>query len=182
MEEQPIDIYNKIQAMVQKEIDSKISAYADLSRYNPRPVADHHHDGIGSSLLDYSNLDNKVANIVYTLVDSATNTSIASFGGDFVMPFDGVIIDAVATVDTAGTTNDTIIDIKKGGTSIFNTLLHIDSGEKTSRTAATMYEFNLNSTLALLNFYVGDIFTFNVTQISTTPAKGLKVYLTCNRL
>ena len=182
MQEQPIDIYNKIQAMVQKEIDDKISAYADVGRYNPRPVPDHHHDGVGSSTLDYASLDNRIANIAYTLVDSTTNTSVTStIGGDFVMPFDGVIIDVSATVDTAGTTNDTIVDIKKNGTSIFNTLIHIDSGEKTSRTAGTHYEFNKASNLNLLNFTIGDIFTFSVTQISTTAAKGLKVYMTTNR-
>lgn len=174
----PIDIYSRIQAMVQKEIDDKISKNATINQYDIKPVADHKHDGIGSTRIAFSDLEDKETNICFSLIDPITNTSVTStIGGTWYMPLGGVITDVFATVDTAGTTNTTTIDIKKNGTSIFATTLTIDSGETTSLTAATKYRFNLGSSAILTSFIRGDYFTFDITQISTTPAKGLKVFL-----
>lgn len=178
----PIDIYSRIQAMVQKEIDDKIKANATEGKYNPRPVPDHHHDGIASSLISFEDLENKASNICINLLDSTTNTSVSSsIGGFWYMPLGGVITDVFATVDTAGTTNTTIIDIKKNTTSIFLTKLSIDSAENTSLTAATPYVFDMGNSAKLTSFIKGDYFTFDITQISTTAAKGLKVYINIYR-
>lgn len=178
----PIDIYSRIQAMVQKEIDDKISGYSAESEYKIRPVADHRHDGVGSSRLDFDTLENRAANICFLLVEPGTNTSVTStIGGYWYMPFGGVITDLFATVDTAGTTNSTIIDIKKNGTTIFTTTLSIDSIETTSFTAGTPYVLNIGSSAKQVSFVKGDYFTFDVTQVSSTPAKGLKVYLNTYR-
>lgn len=112
--------------------------------------------------------------IVYRCLPSTTNTSVANgVGGDFVMPFSGYISVVGATVDTAGTTNTTTIDVNKNGTSIMITKITIDSGEKTSRTAATPNVINQN----YIAFSEGDIFTFDIDAISTTPAKGLSPFM-----
>lgn len=112
--------------------------------------------------------------IQYRIVANGTNTTVANVvGGDYVMPFNGYIVGVGATVDTAGTTNVTTIDINKNGTSIMNTKITIDSSEKTSRTGATQNVLIPSST----SFVVGDIFTFDVDAISTTPAKGLTIFM-----
>jgi len=181
-EVEPIDIYSRIQNMVQKEIDDKIKSYSTTSEYNPRPVADHHHDGIGSSLLEFGVIQNKVGNICFTLIDSATNTSVtSSIGGKWYLPFNGVITDIFATVDTAGTTGTMTIDINKNGTSIFSTTLSIDSTETTSLTAATPYILNVGTGAKQTNFIKGDYFTFDIDAVQTTPAKGLKIYINTYR-
>lgn len=111
-------------------------------------------------------------NIPIRLVASGTNTAVAAtVAGDFVFPFSGYITDIAATVDTAGVTNTTTIDVLKNGASIMGTKITIDSSEKTSRTAATQYA------IKVFSFSLGDILTFNIDAISTTPAKGTTIYL-----
>lgn len=102
--------------------------------------------------------------------DLATDTSI---GGDFRIPGNRAItIKKVgAYVDTAGTTGVTTIDINEGGTSILSTKITIDSGEKSSQTAATAPVISDASIAA------DAILTFDIDSISTTAPKGLKVYV-----
>ena len=107
------------------------------------------------------------------IVAPTTNTSVANVvGGDFAVPFSGYIDSIEATVDTAGTTNTTDIDVNINGSTIMTSKLKIDSTEKTTRTAAT------RPVIKSFSFSVGDIFTFDVDAISTTAAQGLTIHLT----
>lgn len=144
---------------------------------NGFPVYHIHNGSDGTPRLDEQiSIVNTRKNIIIVLVDSLTNnTATTTIGGDFVMPFDGYFTDVGATVDTAGTTGTMTIDINKNGTTILPTKITIDSGEKTSRTAATPSVLNPNTR----NFVIGDIITFDVDAIQTTPAKGLKMFLNC---
>lgn len=138
----------------------------------------HTHNGSdGSPYLDEAiSIRNTRKNIIVILVDSITSiTATTTLGGDFVMPFNGYFTEVGATVDTAGTTGTMTIDINKNGTTILPTKITIDSGEKTSRTAATPPVLSATSK----NFVIGDIITFDVDAIHTTAAKGLKMYLDC---
>jgi hypothetical protein len=108
------------------------------------------------------------------LVDCATNTGVAStIGGDFRVPYAMCVRSVGAYVDVAGTTNLMCIDIKEAGTSIMTTTkITIDSGEKTSTTAATC------AVLTDTSIAADAIITYNVTAVQSTPAKGLTVWMT----
>ena len=134
-----------------------------------------HNNADGTPYLDEElSIINTRRFILYRLLSPlSNNTATTTVGGDFVMPFPGYILEVGATVDTAGTTGTMTIDINKNGTTILPTKITIDSGEKTSRTAATLPAINP----ATKNFIVGDIFTFDVDAIQTTAAKGLTAYM-----
>jgi len=107
------------------------------------------------------------------LVANSTNTAVANVvGGDFSVPFSGYVDSIEATVDTAGTTGTTDVDVNINGSSIMTSKLKIDSTEKTTRTAAT------RPVIKSFAFTAGDVFTFDVDAVSTTAAQGLTVHLT----
>lgn len=134
-----------------------------------------HNSSDGSPYLDESeSIVNTRKFIVYRLLDYQTDTTTGTgIGGDFVMPFSGYVIEVGATVDTAGTTGTTTIDINKNGSTILPTKITIDSTEKTSRTAATPPVINTGNRA----FSIGDVFTFDIDAIQSTAAKGLSVYM-----
>lgn len=167
---EPIDLYSKIQPLVLNEIQTNSIG----KQFNLAKIPAHSHTGVDAETVDFENIDNRSRFILRTIVASDTNTTVANaVAGDLVMPFSGYITEIGATVDTAGTTNTTTIDVNKNGTTIMNTKITIDSTEKTSRTAATPPVINTN----LLTFITGDIYTFDVDTISTTPAKGLTMFI-----
>ncbi len=137
----------------------------------------HTHNSVdGTPILDerYS-LTNTRKYLAIRIVSPTVDTTVANVvGGDFVLPFNGFIEEVNATVDTAGTTGTTTIDVNLGGTSIMNTKITIDSTEKTSRTAATPSVLKSQS----VGFSLGNILTFDVDAINTTAAKGLVIYIT----
>jgi len=138
----------------------------------------HTHNGAdGTPQLDEStSIKNTRRYVILPIVPSTnSNTVTSTIGGDFVMPFDGYVTEVGATVDTAGVTGTMQIDINKNGTSILTTKITIDSTKKTSRTATTPAVIDTS----MKGFSVGDIFTFDVDTIQTTPAKGLKVFINC---
>jgi hypothetical protein len=107
--------------------------------------------------------------LMYRVQDKDTNNAVATGqGGDFSCPVAGTITSVVATVDTAGTTGTATYDINLNGTTIMSaTKLTIDTGEKTSRTAATA------AVLTTTAIAIGDVLTFDTDATHTTPAKGL---------
>lgn len=150
-----------------------INDYAQNNLYSVSDIPAHQHTGVDSLQIDYSDLVNKLDYIVYRIVAPTTNTSVANkVGGDYVMPYNGYITSVGATVDTAGITGDTTIDVLKNGTSIMSTKITINTTKKTSRTATTQPILGGD-----VSFKIGDIITFNVTTISTTPAQGLSMFL-----
>lgn len=136
-----------------------------------------HNSADGTPYLDEAlSIINTRKHIIYVLVPSSTsNTATTTIGGDFVMPFDGYVTDVGATVDTAGTTGDMTIDINKNGSTILSTKITINTTKKTSRTATVPSAI----TPGQQKFSTGDIFTFDVDAIQTTPAKGLKMFINC---
>jgi len=85
------------------------------------------------------------------------------------------LIDVIATVVTAGTTGTTDIQIANDTQSMdmLTTKLTIDSGEKTSITAATPVVIDTANDDVALN----DIIRIDVDATSTTKAKGLLIIL-----
>ena len=81
------------------------------------------------------------------------------------------VVGSLATAATGGSL--LTVDIKKNGTSIFSTLLTFDSGENTTRTAATQAVLT-----GSISFAIGDYIDIYVTQVgSTTAGKGLLITL-----
>ncbi len=111
------------------------------------------------------------------LVASGTNNTVdTSIAGDIEVPVDGEIVQIVAYVDIAGTTGTQDIDVNKAGTSIFNTVLTIDSGEKSSRTAAVAAVFSTTGVVA------GDILTVDVDAIQSIASKGLTIIIRIRKI
>lgn len=100
--------------------------------------------------------------------DLETGTAVVTFRVPAAMTLTGVR----ASVGTAPTGANLIVDINEGGTSILSTKLSIDAGEKTSTTAATPAVI---SDTALAD---DAEITVDVDQVGSTVAgAGLKVWL-----
>lgn len=111
--------------------------------------------------------------ILYRVLSPATSHTVSSVGGDLEIPVTGTITAIGAYVDTAGTTGTGTIDVNKNGTTIMTAnKITIDTGEKSSRTAATAPALTTTSVSA------GDVLTFDIDGTHTTPAKGLTIRLT----
>lgn len=110
--------------------------------------------------------------ILYRCINSIANEFVgSSVGGTLVMPFDGTITDIGATVDTAGDTGTTQLDVNNNGVSILSTKITIDDGETDSRTATTP------PVISTPDFVTGDIIDFDVDTVQTTPAQGLTFFI-----
>lgn len=107
------------------------------------------------------------------IYSSATNCAIdTTIEGDWEARFGGTIVEVGAYNDTAGTTGTMVADIHIGGATIMTTnKLDIDTTEKTTETAATA------PGLTTTTFVKGDIFTFDVDAVHTTPAVGLVIWM-----
>jgi hypothetical protein len=109
--------------------------------------------------------------LVVRVVEAATSIANgANQIGRVYMPpgANFTVIAAKAYVDTAGTTNATVIDVNKNGASIFTSPLSIASGG-TASTGGT-----LSGTPTLTD---GDYLTIDIDSSSTTKPKGLQVLL-----
>ena len=85
------------------------------------------------------------------------------------MPVKAKITKVRINVTTAPTGANIIVDIKESGTSIFSTLMSIDAGEETSKTATTSY------VISDANIADDAKMTFDITQVgSTVKGVGLK--------
>lgn len=160
--------------VVQTNVQSEIGRDTQQAAYSVGPIQAHTHNGTDSVRISFLDLLDRTRYIMYRVLDPTTNTSVSTtVGGTFVMPFSGKILQVGATVDTAGTTNSTTIDINNGGTTIMaNTKINIGTGATDSRNYTT-------STPAVTTtaFYTKDKFTFDIDAISTTPAKGLTIFM-----
>lgn len=123
-------------------------------------------------------VDEAVADDATTTVQHNTDTATGDGKLYFPIP-DGVggmnLVGCHAYVVTAGTTNTTDIQINNvtQAVDMLTTKITIDSGETSSRTAATAPVIDTaNDDVA-----DGDIIRIDVDAVSTTPAKGLMLEL-----
>lgn len=113
-------------------------------------------------------------------IDCATGTDLI---GDIVLPFDGSFVQDddnpewfSAYTDTAGTTGTMVVDVNLNGTTIMTTnKLDIETGEKSTTTAATQPD------LTTTTFSAGDILTIDIDAVHTTEALGLTVCIAVRR-
>lgn len=119
--------------------------------------------------------------ITIRLVAADTSVSAgADIAGDYVIPFDGTLIQDdsnkeywSAYNDTAGVTGTMVVDVNLNGTTVMTTnKLDIETTEKSTTSAATQPD------LTTTDVSQGDILTFDIDAIhSGTAAKGLSVCL-----
>lgn len=104
--------------------------------------------------------------------DETTDLTTGTAKVTFRMPFAFTLTGVRASVTTAPTGANLVVDINEGGVSILSTVLSIDAGEKTSTTAATAAVIS-DSSLA------DDAeITIDIDQVGSTVAgTGLKVTL-----
>lgn len=94
----------------------------------------------------------------------------------FYMPFAATLESVKASVGTAPTGANLIIDINESGTTVLSTKLSIDAGEKTSATAASPAIISDSSIAADTEV------TIDIDQVGSTVAgSDLKVYLEVTR-
>ena len=137
-------------------------------------VQKHSHNNIdGTPKLNYANLTNKIRYVLFRALTPATSTSVVLAGGNLVMPYNGNLTSLGATVDTAGTTGTMTVDVLKNGTSVLvsGAIINIASGATTSATN------NIQPKISYPSFSAGDVFTFNITAVASTPALGLTIFL-----
>jgi len=104
--------------------------------------------------------------------DETTALTTGTAKATFRMPFAMTLTEVRANVNTAPAGSTIIVDINESGTTILSTKLTIDSGEKTSTTAATAAVI---SDTALAD---DAEITIDIDQVgSSTAGKGLKVWL-----
>src|ERR1017187_4708281 len=153
---------------VRQIINDELQKYSTKNMFGISNIPAHAHDGVSGQQVDFSNLNNRSRFILYRIVGPVTSVAVANtVGGNFVMPFVGNFVSAGFTVDTAGTTGTMVVDFLLNGTTILNgTITALASGSTTTRNT-NLQNFAINS------FQLGDIMTFNVTTIHTTPALGL---------
>ena len=166
-----INYVDGVTSNVQTQLDAKLTATA----YDDATAAE---VDTGTSTAKYVSPDSLegskygvrtiVRDVIAHDADQATGTTL---GGDFVMPIGGTVIEVGLTVSTAGTTGVGTYDIHKNGTTILSTKITVDSGEKTSRTAAT------DSVISVAAVAEGDIYTFDIDGVQTTEAKGAQFFI-----
>ena len=145
-------------------------------------VTDEHiQDVVGALLADggvdftYDDAGNTITNKIKTVIaiacsDETTAITTGAAKVTFRMPHAMTLTEVRASLSTASSSGNPAIDVNEGGASIFSTTLTIDSGEKTSTTAATPAVIS-DASLADDAEITIDIDT------AGTGAKGLKVYL-----
>lgn len=129
---------------------------------------------------EFSNLDSSANASVIIVAASDEATAIVT-GTDkvtFRMPYKFRLEGIKASLTTAGGTGAlTTVDVKADGSSILSSLLTIDFGEKTSKTAATP------AVLSTTTLEDDAEITIDVTTVSLSATEtGLKIYLIGSKL
>ena len=110
--------------------------------------------------------------IMIAASDETTDLTTGTAKVTFRMPFQMRVTEVVANVNDAPTGSTLTCDINEGGVSIMSTILSIDAGEETSRTAATPAVIS-DEQIAKDAEITVDIDTIG----STNAGKGLKIML-----
>lgn len=179
-------------------IQSAITANAAQDQYGVADTPFHTHNRVDSSPLDYRNMSGRTRFIAYRLLSPTDAVAVANVvGGYFTMPFAGGFglpnsiggtvpnpetqtgtIACFASVDTAGTTGTTVVDVKISSpssatrTSVFlGFKMGIVSGSTSSIFTSQQPTFNIP------DFNIGDRLSFDVTAVSSSVPFGLTVYL-----
>ena len=130
----------------------------------------------GTAYVDASSAGSVVVPIGVAVSDETTALTAGTAKLTFRMPYAMTLTEVRASVTTAPTGANLIVDINEGGTSILSTKLSIDAGEKTSTTAA--------SAAVISDTALADDaeITVDIDQIGSTVAgAGLKVWLIGNK-
>ena len=110
--------------------------------------------------------------IQFAATDFTTDFTVRTFDIVVPVPYPFYVTEVRANVKTAPTGSNAIFDVKMNGTSILSTLVSIDDGEKTSKTATTPAVISTNTLVD------DNELTIECTQIGSTVAgKGLTITL-----
>lgn len=147
----------------------------DIKQWITDAIKWHRHDGVLTQRVNALDLfDDRRFFLYRVLADTTPVATGTDIGGGIVMPFSGKIVEVGATVDSAGTTGTMQLDVNNNGSSILGTNITLDSGETDSRTAATPNMIDPQ----LASFKKGDVVSFDVDTVQTTPATGLTFFVT----
>lgn len=112
------------------------------------------------------------AEVAIACSDETTALSTGTSKATFRMPFDMTVTEVRASLSSATTGADLIVDINNGGVTILSTKLRIDTFEKTSTTSA------IPAVISNPNLADDAEITIDIDQVgSITKGAGLKVTL-----
>jgi len=131
-------------------------------------------DGVGNLSVAPAGSADVPASLIIPVGDELTSISTGTAKRTFRVPYDMAITEVFASVSTASSSGLPTIDIKRGGTTIFSTLITLDATEKISTTAA------VPPVLSTSSFNKYDEITIDIT-VAGTGAKGLIIYLNGTR-
>lgn len=110
--------------------------------------------------------------IPFSISDTSSDLEAGIGKGHFHMPFTGTLFGVYAGVQTTPSGSTLIFDINKAGSTVLSTKISIDSGEKSSHTAATA------PVISSASFAKGDEVTADIDQVgSTTAGKWATIYM-----
>ena len=111
---------------------------ASLSSSSPQPLGQTASAGSSSSASKSDHVHQRDTDIIIIPIgDETTALTSGTSKKTFRMPFNAVLTGVRASVNTAPSGSTLIFDINESGTTLLSTKLSIDSGEKTSMTAAS---------------------------------------------
>jgi hypothetical protein len=104
------------------------------------------------------------APIQFAVTGTATDLTVSTFEIEVPIPYGFYATEVRANLITAPTGADAIFDCKMNGVTMLSTLVTIDAGEKTSKTATTPAVISVPSLID------DNVLTVNCTQIGSTIA------------
>lgn len=161
-------------------MDSELTDIAAVKTLTDASIADTDTGSSPTAFVTPDGLQGSLRNLRFVdfiVVDAATDCATGTDLIEWEVPFACTIVQDDSNKQyfsawnaTAGTTGTMVVDIHKAGTTIMTTnKLDIETGETSTRTAATQPDLT-TTTLA-----AGDLITIDVDAVHTTAAKGLTV-------
>lgn len=99
---EPIDIYSKIQPLIQKEISNSILKHTEESRFTVENIPAHSHTGTDSNRVDFSDVENRFF-LIPAVLNGALPATAANYGVVFIAPFPCILEGVKESHQTAGT-------------------------------------------------------------------------------
>jgi hypothetical protein len=129
-------------------------------------------DGVAGSASFASYITRNYETIIMSVTDQTESAAVGTDKVSFRAPYGITLTSVRASVATAPTGAELIVDINESGTSILSTKLSIDAGEETSTTAATPAVISDDALADDAEISI------DIDQVgSGTAGAGLKVYL-----
>lgn len=169
---EPLELFSLIQPLVEKTINDRVAAKLKEAQYNVAKIPAHHHDGTDSLQIQFTNVQNRLLFIPWTLSGTSPATA-ANYGTFFIAPVASTIRAIQEIHQTAGSDAGAVtLDIEKltsttaagSGVSTLLSTLSLKAVANTLQTAS------LTQTAANLQLAAGDRLALKLSGTPTAVA------------